>query len=60
MNKEYKNGLYEGKGDNPYYKLVGVVDKSVKSFIIHKDTREIEYAALHDYNSLTSMIMDYI
>ncbi|MDE6201126.1 MAG: leucine-rich repeat domain-containing protein [Clostridiales bacterium] len=52
---EYKNGLYLGNADNPYYVLISVKNESVSSFVINGNTKIIADLAFKYCRSLTAV-----
>ena len=53
----YDNALYLGNDNNPYFALVKDKNRSIKSCIIHKDTRLICHYAFSTCSSLTEIVI---
>ncbi len=54
---EYENGQYLGTKDNPYYALVGVIDKTVTEFVLHDDAQIITDYAFSGVKELNKVIL---
>ncbi|MBR2366076.1 MAG: leucine-rich repeat domain-containing protein [Oscillospiraceae bacterium] len=53
----YDNAYYLGNAENPYYSLIGAIDKSIVSCTIHNRTVVIADGAFSDCEKLTDIII---